>query len=202
MVEYNSILDNFQSESWHTDSMTLRNIKAGIILPSGARVKYANFMDRNLRLGMGICSPIGEVRMFYNEEKQTIDFTIDAYYGSDNYHKFVIGHEEGHAADMTGNLEILWQTAKKLGFEFNFFSEEYAHISDEFTKKLFYGGYSEEAMARSWKKPRNEREILAHIGGLVAIAQTDVNPSLINKIEQAIRTNSEIQVRKTLEIAA
>ncbi len=202
----NSILENFlHFESWHIDKMALRNIKAGIILPRGARAKYSDFMNRNFQLGRNkslICDRLGEVCMSYNEEKQTIDFTIDAYGGSGSHHKFVIGHEEGHVADLTGNLAVLWQTAKKLGFEFDFFSEEYAHTSDEFTKKLFYEGFSEEAMARSWKKPHNEREILAHIGGLVAIAQIDVSSSLINRVERAIRTNSEIQVRKTLEIAA
>lgn len=200
-----SVNSSLGIESWQTGSIHLRNLKERIALPNGARVKYAGLMDRGYWLGRGSSlfgSKLGEVRIEKNRDKQTIDFIIDAYTGSDDHHKFVMGHEEGHVVDKTGNLGVLWQVAKKEGYEFDFFTEEYALASDELTKRLFYVGGTEEEVNLYWNKPLNEKEMLAHVSGLIALVRADVNPNLILQIEQAIRTNSDYIVKEALEKAA
>ncbi len=187
---------------WYTNKMTLKNIQERIILPQGTRVKYANPIDSKLIFVTDnslFNTTLGQVSYNHNEENQTLDCIIDAYSGSDTKHKFVMGHEEGHIADKTGNLVVLWNAAKQLGYEFSCFSEEYAKASDNSTQKMFYGGYTEDDLQKSWKKPFNEQELLAHIGGFITLIKANVNPDLIRKFEQAIRSNSESHVRTILE---
>src|SRR3989344_7965458 len=46
------------------------------------------------------------------------------------FNVFAQGHEEGHAYQHTGNLELLYEEAHRLGYQFTFFSRRLAQESD------------------------------------------------------------------------
>ncbi|MGD9276873.1 MAG: hypothetical protein PVJ67_06910 [Candidatus Pacearchaeota archaeon] len=202
-------LDSFKSFGvgiWHTKEIFLRNIKRTIPLTNGIRVKYNGALEKGywLQRRPPFWGNMGEVKYNINNEnnKKTLDITIDAYNGSGEHHKFVMGHEEGHVADKTGNLIELWKAAKEEGFEFDFFTFQDATVSDISTRIVLYDKWTQEDLDKSWNKPYSEKELLAHIGGLIAIIKSKANPLFITRMYDAIKSKSDYDIGRVLEVYA
>jgi hypothetical protein len=187
---------------WCTGKIHLRHLRETIDLPRGMRVRYADaftggyWLGRNPKLHKGL----GQVRQDHSQNNGTIDLLIDSYNGSGSLYKFTMGHEEGHVADFSGNLKLLLSMARELGYDkFDFFPENMAEFSDQSVKIIMGGEGTEYDYHISWGKPHNKRELLAHVGGLIALTKSGTNPTVLHKIEESIRTGKECAVRQTIE---
>lgn len=166
-------------------NMYLKGIKENIQFPSNVRVRYTNDSSRGFWLDS---DKLGAIVSNKNIKNNTHDFIIDFIEGEGDLYKFILGHEEGHITEFTGNLMTLWNSARKLGCDFNFFTEDFAYFSDKAYKGLFQGYWTKKNFSLSLGKTKNTQEILAHIGGLIALKKSGKDSELIDKIEHAIKT--------------
>ncbi|MBI2558865.1 hypothetical protein HYW20_06085 [Candidatus Woesearchaeota archaeon] len=202
-------LFDFLTEKWNTGRIDLKGVQESVRLPENVRVKYTDDYDRGYWLarrgGNLFVNKHGELRPTHNPETGTLDFLIDTYKGDGPHFIFTRGHEEGHLLDVTGNLVTLWNAAASLGYNFECFPFSLASKSDFATICLYEDkGFVDEReksefVRLSFEKDFNQKELIAHIGGLVALAKSRESPSLIKKIADSIRTDSEYEVRGVLK---
>lgn len=185
------------SENWSTKSFYLKHIGETIQLPDRMRIKYGDEIEQ----GPWKSQLRAPALTVFTSKTNPIDIIIDPCEGQKILHSFVRGHEDGHAADYTGNLKKLWQSAKELGYQFYFFTEEDAEKSDEAVKRLCSGMYEklsdpacERDVKRSWNKELNPSEIYAHIGGLIALKKLGTDESFLKKLEENIKTGNYLDV--------
>lgn len=105
---------------------------------------------------------------------------------------FARGHEEGHAAFYLGNLTAIKEVATLLNLDLGFFTEDYCSTHDEATKRFLIPG---RGTSRDYQIVRGksfaERELIANIGGLMALVNSSAEEELIKKVRQGIK-NGEI----------
>lgn len=177
--------EQLENQEWHTGNIYLKHIQETIVLPPQVRVRYMTDAEKKEYLKSyysGFHGNWGEVKTFANTGNGTLDMTI--YCRGRGFRRiYTMGHEEGHVVDKTGNLQKLLSVAKEVGFQFDFFTKAKAKRSDQAVKRA---SVAELALGKS--KPYNERELLADIGGLIALKKAHANQTLLEKIEESIQT--------------
>ncbi|MBW3014653.1 hypothetical protein KY335_05435 [Candidatus Woesearchaeota archaeon] len=99
---------------------------------------------------------------------------------------FVKGHEEGHAADYLGGLTDLFSKALSCGYVFDVLEYAYAKSSDAATQKYFSGKDAREQDQKYLSKDEKTSELIADIGGLVALINANENQTAIKIVAKLI----------------
>ncbi|MBT3404725.1 hypothetical protein HN832_02670 [archaeon] len=186
-------------EPWHEGEVKLRAIGETISLPKGIRFKYADQTHHDPTLDS---TPQTNTRAFGehrpSRREEGYDIVIDWCRNLRGIlYKHVLGHEEGHLFSSTGNLQLLRESAKKEGFEFDCLNEQYAFDSDKAIRRIFNRNYKDEDL-KFWVPPKNQRELLAHVGSLVALAKTQISPELTGELVAAIQTGREEKFKELM----
>ena len=204
-------------EQWQEGEATLRALGMKINLPENVRIKYCDYFARINDTkapkiaraidadGNKLPKRLGAIKMKRLDGQTTkLGLLIDCYEGEGLLALFAQGHEEGHIMDHTCNLFALCNEANRLGYNFDFLSSDAAQKHDNAMNLLYQSYFLDMDRGRfidalkSYVAPRfNQRELIAHVGGLVSMAKSGQckNDAILNEISTAIKTDNERWVR-------
>ncbi len=202
---------------WKQGRVLLPNIKLEIMLPENVLVRDVGehpFYSRMLRESQEVN---GCVESMFSYRMNKWWFTMD--YSTNPRNSFeatyIKGHEEGHLCDLTGNLNVLYQEARRLGLNTEHLTWDDVLRSDKRLQRLFENPLAEiqgdkdlevvaatglknpryvgltldEVMAIVYchgKKSFYEREYPAYIAGLIALTKAGYDKERMKLLEKEI----------------
>lgn len=123
--------------NWRQGKVLLPNIDLEIVLPENVLVRDVGedpFFSRWLRESQ---KANGSVASMFSLRMNKWWFTIDATNPRNPFEAtYIKGHEEGHVCDLTGNLHVLYQEARRIGINVEHLTEQEALELDERSRRI------------------------------------------------------------------